>query len=120
MQYMYPAIIKKIGGKQKTLAIIKEQMDNIAAQGFQIVAFRVGKPSPIIEADNGEWQAVIPQHNTIKKGEEEFTTNGALIAISSDKGRKWTFIDVAGNKSGTLRKMYPNISKKLSIPENTE
>lgn len=39
-----------------------------------------------------------------------------LIAISTDKGANWTFIDTSGKDISTMEKTFPYLSSQLELP----
>jgi hypothetical protein len=117
VDYIYPAIVKETGGKEAIIRIIRNQMKNFELDGITITELKFGIPSPIIEEPNGELQAVITQSHTMRKGDEKISPDGALVAVSTDKGKNWKFIDVADKDGVGLRRQYPNLSGKLPIPD---
>jgi hypothetical protein len=48
--------------------------------------------------------------------DSRIVSNTTMIAISSDHGNNWTFIDASNKSLEELRKALPNISKDLIIP----
>jgi hypothetical protein len=48
-----------------------------------------------------------------------FQVEGSLIAISTDGGQNWTFVDATGKDQTELKKILPNLDK-LKLPPEKE
>lgn len=46
-------------------------------------------------------------------------TESTLIAISTDNGKNWYFVDTPGKDIQTMKKALPNLSGELVIPKET-
>lgn len=66
-----------------------------------------GTPSKIVKSAK-ELQATIPQHTEIN--------TSTLIAISTDNGNNWTFLDTLNRDITTIRKLLPNLNPSITIP----
>lgn len=71
---------------------------------------------PLIVKSGNELQATIAQHTEIKLSQGRLVSTSTLIAISTDKGSNWTFIDTSNKEMATLRKALPNLSPTITIP----
>jgi hypothetical protein len=58
----------------------------------------------------------VPVTLKIKAQDGTYQTDGSLIAISSDGGASWTFVDAAGEDDKDLRVILPAVLDKLKIP----
>lgn len=107
------------GGREALLQDIKQQIDEMAANGSYILRAWPGEPSKMIDTAK-ELQCTIPQHMELKVDGGKVTSQTTLIAMSPDKGKTWYFIDVAGKPLSEFREMFPKLSSKLVIPPVTE
>jgi len=114
-QYMHPKIVDFAGGKEK----MKIKMDSADAAMKQFgVSFKkilIGDPGEVIPYKN-ELQCVLPQTTTMKMALGELIVETSLVAISTDKGKNWYFIDTNVYKADKLKSILPDLSPKLVIP----
>lgn len=114
--YTYPKILEMMGGRQKMVQTLKKGADDMAAEGAGFTNFTFGKPSPIIHTGD-ELQCTLPQTIEMKVSKGRLVTESTLIAISSDNGKTWYFMDTSGKNIDELRKILPNLSPQLVIPK---
>ena len=100
------------GGKAAMVEQTKEQIARMGEQGNYITAAWPGTPSTVIDTA-GEWQCTISQYMDIRLGDGKITTETTLVAISTDKGKKWYFVDATNRGIDALRELFPNLSHKL-------
>jgi hypothetical protein len=113
--FAYPKIVSALGGKDKYIQIMK----NADTKDTILSKVTIGEPSVIVDTGT-ELQSVVPQTLEIKIPTGLLVSQGALIAISSDKGNSWYFIDTGGNGIERIRMQLPNISKNLIIPDSKQ
>jgi hypothetical protein len=73
------------------------------------------EPSKIVKSGK-EMQATVTQHTEIKLPQGRLVSISTLIAVSTDNGINWTFIDTSNKDMVTLRKALPNLSPSITIP----
>ncbi|MES2765905.1 MAG: hypothetical protein V4642_08560 [Bacteroidota bacterium] len=114
-KYTHPKVIEVLGGAQK----FKEMMTNGAKgmndAGVRFISITNGEPGKIITKDN-ELQTILPQTIEMKTPTGRVKTKTALIAISSDNGKTWHFVDTFNSDLKRLQVMMPNLSNELVIP----
>jgi hypothetical protein len=114
-KYMHPNIISFAGGKEN----MKTKMDSAYAAmklfGVSFKKYWIGSPGEIINY-KGELQAVLPESTVMKTPLGELTAETSMIAISTDKGKNWYFIDTNVYKADKIKSILPDISPKLIIP----
>jgi len=114
-KYMHPNIISFAGGKEK----MKTKMDSAYATmklfGVSFKRYWIGSPGEIINYKD-QLQAVLPESTVMKTPLGELTAETSMIAISTDKGKNWYFIDTNVYKVDRLKNILPDISPKLVIP----
>ena len=64
-------------------------------------------------------QAVLPQSTFLTSPLGDVELSSSLIAISTDKGESWTFIDTSLFGIEKIKSVMPDISPKLVIPKAT-
>jgi hypothetical protein len=115
VNYIYPPILNSMGGSTKMIESLKKSMSGMNTQGAAISEITFDQPSKIIISGK-ELQSTIAQRMEIKLVEGRIVNTSTLIAISTDNGNNWTFIDTSNKDLTTLRKALPNLSAAISIP----
>jgi hypothetical protein len=113
--YIYPLILKSMGGQAKMADVLKKSIDDMESQGMSITSITFAEPSAILKSGK-ELQAAIAQHTEIKLQKGRLVSTSTLIAVSSDNGTDWKFIDTSNKDLATLRKALPNLSSAMVIP----
>jgi hypothetical protein len=115
INYTYPKVIEMVGGKKKLLKILEKDSKKMLAEGTTILNVTIGEPSKIISIGK-ELQCIVPQAVEIKVPNGRLISESSLIAISSDNGQHWYFIDASGSDIKTMKRKFPNLSGALVIP----
>lgn len=113
--FTYPKLIEMMGGKEKMVAQITKEFNQMNADGFDFLNITFGNPSEIITI-NKELQCTLPQNFEIKIPGGRLISQSTLIAISNNSGKSWYFIDTSGEDIQIMKKNFSNLSEKLVIP----
>ncbi|RXK83244.1 hypothetical protein [Filimonas effusa] len=113
--YTYPSIVKSMGGAPKMIEVVKKGIDEMKEKGINFEKVTFGEPAQMVMYGK-EWQTTIAQHIEIKMPEGILQNTSTLIAISSDNGVNWTFVDASGKDITSLRKILPNLNPAIKIP----
>jgi hypothetical protein len=116
INYMHPRVIAITGGKDKLLQLTTNGMKQMKAQGVTFTAATVGTPGKFYKAGT-EIHCLVPEDITLKMGASTIHAQSNLLAVSSDKGKNWTFTDLNKNTIALIPKLFPNFNKDLKIPE---
>jgi len=114
----YPKVIEYAGGREKLLTAMTTELKTMEAEGVQIISSKSSAPSQFLH-DAGGIYAVVPITSKFKAKDGMFQVEGSLIAISTDGGKNWTFIDATGKDQVELKKILPNLDK-LKLPPEKE
>lgn len=114
----YPKVIEYAGGRDKLLAAMTNELKTMEGEGVQIVSSKSAAPTQFVH-DGGGIYAVVPITSKFKAKDGLFQIEGSLIAISTDNGQNWTFIDSTGKDQSELKKILPNLDK-LNLPPEKE
>jgi len=114
----YPKIIEYAGGREKLLAAMTNELKTMEAEGVEIVSSSSSAPSQFVHEANSIY-AVVPITSKFKAKDGMFQVEGSLIAISTDAGQNWTFVDATGKDQAELKKILPNLDK-LKLPPEKE
>lgn len=113
---VHPKLVTLMGGKAKFTEVIKQGLKETEEQGFRFVNVTIAEPSDIVIMPT-ELQSVVPQILEMKATGGRIISTSYLIAISSDIGKTWYFIDSAGKDLKQLQSAFPSLSNKLVLPE---
>jgi hypothetical protein len=116
LSYMHPSMITLAGGRSQLKVITDSALTVFEKFGGRISKINYGTPSDVITY-KGLLQAVLPQSTFLTSliGDVEFSSS--LIAISSDKGTTWKFIDTNLFGIRKVKEVMPDISSELKIPK---
>ncbi len=118
-KYTYPKVIEMMGGKQKMIAIMELGSKEMLSEGTDFLNVTIGEPSKIITIGI-ELQCTVPQTIEMKVRNGRLVTESTLIAISTDNGKNWYFVDTPGKDIQTMKKALPNLSGELVIPKKKQ
>ena len=114
-KYIHPAILEMAGGREN----LKNNMDSANSAmkqfGVQFKKILIGNPGAVISYQN-QLQCVVPENTDMLTPMGEINLETSLIAISTDQGKNWYFIDTNVYKADKLKKVLPGLSPNLVIP----
>jgi hypothetical protein len=113
--YTYPEIVKMTGGEYKMAEALAKITNDMKIKGMLFNSIVFGEVSKIVKSGN-ELQCTLPQHTEIKLSAGRAVSTSTLIAISTDRGSNWTFVDTSNKDITTIRKLLPHLSNAIIIP----
>lgn len=114
IKYTHPKIMQLMGGREKMIGIIKNQLESAEKQGITFADAKFGEPSELYTVGK-ELQCTIVQSLELKAPNGKLIANATLIGFSQDGGKNWVFLDPSQGLD-KLRTILPNISNKIVIP----
>ena len=114
----YPKLVEYAGGREKLLTAMTNELKTMEAEGVEIISSTSSAPSQFVHEANGIY-AVVPITSKFKARDGVFQVEGSLIAISTDGGQNWTFVDSTGKDQTELKKVIPGFDK-LKLPPEKE
>jgi len=111
----YPKVIEMAGGRDKMLASMTQQIKEMEAEGVVPLSSSSGTPTQFIH-DSGSIYALLPMTIKAKARDGVFQSEGSTIAVSSDGGANWTFVDASGKDHSELKAILPNVADRLNLP----
>lgn len=112
--FVYPKVVELYGSEEQMIESAKLNVEKLEEDDFRFVNiyfknfnenFNIGK----------EIQTSFTQVITMETPEGRISEENTMIAISSDKGKSWKFIDTSNYDEILLQKNFPNLSKKLIL-----
>lgn len=117
--YNNPAIIDMMGGKEKMAEILEDQISGMKEDSVYISGISFGKPAQFCTVNNLV-QCTVEQILELKVPAGKMISKTTLIAVSADKGKNWTFADVAGKKPELIKKILPSVCSSIVIPKKPQ
>lgn len=115
-RYTNPAIIGTMGGRSEFIYYVAKAFEPIPAAAWKV--YEPGRILQIIKTGS-DFQSVIELKSVIEWDGKRITTILHLIGQSWDGGYFWTFFD-SQNDATAARKIKPDLSSELFIPEKNE
>ncbi|MGV3706355.1 MAG: hypothetical protein ACO1NU_13350 [Arcticibacter sp.] len=121
IKYTHASAIKLAGGTDAMLKFLTSTMGSMTEQGVQIDSVKLGQPGNFFKAGN-EIHCLLPQELIMKYGsDKKIITKGYLLAISSDNGLKWTFLNLSEQLNNqTITKLLPNFNQEMVLPTDSK
>jgi len=111
----YPKVIEMAGGRDKMLSSMTQQIKEMEAEGVVMLSSSSGAPTQFVR-DSGSIYALLPMTVKAKAKDGIFQSEGSTIAVSSDGGANWTFVDASGKDHSELKAILPNVADRLNLP----
>jgi hypothetical protein len=115
----FPKVVEEIGGREKMIELLRHGTEEMKANGSVILGADVAEPREIVRAGDKRF-AIVPIIIRAKVSNGTLRSKSFLLAISSDEGKTWTFIDGAGLTKGKLGELFPDHTPSLSLPAKEE
>jgi hypothetical protein len=111
----YPKVVELLGGREKMIELLRHGTEDMKSRGSVIVGADVAEPKDVITAGDKRF-AIVPMTVHVKVPEGTLRAPGFLLAVSTDGGKAWTFIDGAGLTREKLTQVFPDLPSELSLP----
>lgn len=118
IDHMYPKVIQMGGGKAKLLQMMTTGITQMKTQGISLINASVGTPGKFYKA-GAEIHCLVPEIVNMKTPGGTYAMHSNVLAISKDKGKNWTFLDLNKNTIAAIPKILPNFNKDMKLPEPT-
>jgi hypothetical protein len=115
--YVHPKVVEMMGGKKQMISFLEKSVEDMKKEGFSFLAMDIGEPDQLIILPTG-YQCVVPQTLVLKTVDGKLVAKSQLLAVSSDKGVTWHFIDTGGKSLEEMQKVIPELSSKILLSPN--
>ncbi|MES2378074.1 MAG: hypothetical protein V4553_15910 [Bacteroidota bacterium] len=119
VKYTHPIVIRMVGGPDKMIALMNKGLETMKAQGAAITGSEIGEPGKILNTKTALY-SVVPQKVTMTSNGTKFYSTSSLLAISSNNGASWYFVDAGNITDAQIKQIFPEIYGKLTIPKRSE
>lgn len=116
-QYIHPKLVETLGGHEKMEQVLAEETSRMESRNIHLASVTVDTPSAI-HSSNGELQCIVTQTLELKglTGDYSKKNRSVMLAVSSDQGKNWTFLEISNKDIDEIKKYIPNLSSELVIP----
>lgn len=102
-EFMYPKLKEALGGAEKITKMFQMGFDGMDRNGGTLEEFWVDDPIDIIQRNKIAY-SIVETRMTVKKGDKSAMTPSYLIAVSTDDGSTWIFLEGPFLKPKTAQK----------------
>jgi hypothetical protein len=114
----HPALIKGLGGRAKYVQKLNEVAAEVKGQGFQFTDVILAEPTAIMEGKKAVYATVPYSIAMSGPGGAAGDKSSYFIAVSTDRGNNWTFLDgegIAGDRAKLLQ-IIPDFPDEIALP----
>lgn len=111
----YPGLVKLSGGPEQMQKLITEKIESLKKQGVMKFDGSIGSPGSFYKAGD-QIHCLLPETLVLKTFNGRYIGRSYLLAVSNDKGKSWTFLDVGNMPADVLHRLLPNYNEDLVIP----
>jgi lysophospholipase L1-like esterase len=112
----HPRVVKELGGPEKMADALAARMKQLKDQGYEVRSVKVADPTTSASTDDARY-LVVPYTLEMKSPKGKATVQSYVVAISSDNGKAWTFVDGAGLLDiEAQKKLLPDLPRGLRLP----
>jgi hypothetical protein len=115
VDFTFPKVVEMIGGRKKMVDLLRQGTEEMKTRGSRIQKVVVTEPTEIVRFGSKK-VAVVPTTILVTVPEGTLRQNSFLLAISTDEGKTWTFLDGAGISRESLDQLLPDFPSTISLP----
>jgi hypothetical protein len=119
IELTYPALIELSGGPVMLQKLITDKIEALRKRGVKKFSGEVGSPGKFFKAGT-QIHCLIPESIVLKVTGGHYTSRSYLLAVSNDKGKSWTFLDVGNMPADILHRLLPDYNNNLVIPSPSQ
>ena len=116
---LYPTMLDSLGGRQEAPGWIKQKWNRLKIDGWKITRTLGEVAAPVTAG--GKVFAVVPMVVTMESSTQRSVTHSYFVAISTDGGTTWKFVDAATEDPATIRSDFvPDLPASVQLPEHED
>ncbi|WP_215222869.1 hypothetical protein [Echinicola shivajiensis] len=114
VNYTYPVILEKSGGKQGMINSLELASDLLKIRNMKVESFEIGEAQKYTHC-SGETHALVPVTTKIKVPGGEIINHITLIAVSKASSDQWYFIEASSLEPNTIHNYLPTWDYTLGL-----
>lgn len=112
----WPGVVEEAGGREELIELLRGAAEDFKRKGVSVGAVRIDAPGVMV-ADGAHTFAVLPTATGATTPRGKLAGRSFLLAISTDGGRNWQFVEGAGLVTPAERAEFvPKLPQALSFP----
>ena len=111
----HPKFIKMMGGRESALKRMKKEFDGLTNGGYIFDSSKVEPAMDLRQTKDGLF-CLVPYTSRMKVQSKNFSVKAMLLGMSTDDGKKWTFLEAA-NGEQFVRRLLPEVPDSLKLPK---
>lgn len=114
LRYTHPKVVTAMGGQKSAVEKLSKQMKEMKDSGAEFSHVSV---EPVLQhlVSEKTIQCIVPQIVEIKFQGQTVKARSFLFGITYNNGKNWYFIDVGRQPEAQMRKLLPEMSKKIVL-----
>jgi len=112
----YPGLVKQVGGPDAMRSVLTKNLDELEKRSISVVGTEIVSISQPVRA-GAELHAVVRAKRTVKSPGGVQIQDTFVIAVSSDAGKKWTFVDGPQLTPKHIHALFPDFNSDLVLPK---
>lgn len=116
-ELVYAKSFDMIGGKSNFIMMVKMADEQMKKNNVSIVSITHKNVGKLVKYKN-ELQIPMDEVTVIKAKDKNSSNTITIIAISSDNGKNWKFINTMNQSKANVLKLFPNLDPNLEIKSN--
>ncbi|WP_454801915.1 hypothetical protein [Mucilaginibacter phyllosphaerae] len=113
----YHKLVTLSGGREEMQKLITERIESLQKQGIIKFDGSVDAPGKFYKAGT-HIHCLVPETVILKMFNGHYISRTYLLAISTDQGKSWSFMDVGNMPKDVLYKLLPDYNEDLIIPSS--
>ena len=115
ISYLPPHVVQRSGGRAVMVAELEDQFAQARSMGATTLETTLGQPSAPKQI--GRWLAsVLPVTAVLQSSHLALTQQTHVLALSPDKGKKWSFLLLYEITQAELIAWFPEFRGKVFVP----
>ena len=115
----YPGLVTAMGGRSDMIIALRQSVSDLSKRGLSVEKIEVGEISDTVTAGD-QLHAVVRIKRTIKAPTGRQIQDSFMLAISSDAGKNWTFVEGRQMTPPMIEALFPNFNGELVFPKTSE
>jgi hypothetical protein len=108
-------VVKSLGGRSAIIATVRRVSAEMSRGSVRMVQSLIEPPTQVLRAGTRTF-AILPQVVVVRVPEGHVRQRTFLLAVSSDDGHTWRFVDGVELNRELASQMFPDFPASLTLP----
>lgn len=116
VDYLIEEFVEVSGGRELAKQSAEELFGMYKESGMEYVKLTPLKVEKVVETKDKQLQTILTQELVFKIAGSEFSKKAYFLAVSTNEGGSWKFLDLESHNEESVKMFVPSFSSKLVIP----